>query len=226
MPMYLSDDNSCIPYNFPFYDYVNYLMSFFRSIRVKNYLRRWNNVFTMLDEQCALDMLQFQRNRYDFPTDYETYGFQFDVDAVSAVYIYNFDVENLKERAQHYEIKSYPTELLIRSAVYNNDESHSTHLTTPIILYPLRTNGYKFIVVDGNKRLTYAEKNRIEYIDAVVIDSIQRSDFFSAVDWAMLLCTEEVNNILANRPRYFSVISSVLNNKNFKSELNKYISQY
>lgn len=237
MPMDLPDSlddihAKAIPYDFPFDALIYCLMSQCSLDEHKNYFKRWSKIFADLDSICAKEMKLFEFKRAVFDTNsnkYETYNFEHDMPDISAVYRYNFDMEQIKIRAHNRNSISCSVELLNEIAWYTDKQSHDILIDLPIFLFPYHveisdSNVSDYLVVDGNKRLCYALKNNIQYIDAIIFDDVQRSDFITSIDWAMFTCMNDAVKLRSQDVHISWSDTGILNSSKFNAELKHLLS--
>lgn len=70
--------------------------------------------------------------------------------------------------------------------------------TSPIIMVPFLSGKYRWIVIDGNHRLTYKMKNNISQVDAILISEqsvIEKSVFPSGFDKFYYIMHNELNRM-------------------------------
>lgn len=117
-----------------------------------------------------------------------------------------FNIDNILKNIFYHPLRYNHSKLYLKKTSiidcisYTKESYERKHLQSkkPIILSPFyKLPAKKFVVIDGNHRLTAKLENNIEYINYIIYNPINKSDFCSLFDWAMYISFMEVNYIIS-----------------------------
>lgn len=154
------------------------------------YVRRWVHIFENIELLDRTDSDHFL-NRKNFGEFFQ-YGFSIE----DQVFYLHFNIETIKHSVlaepQPYPLQALPLSVFgtTRGFVqYTNEPYQMKNIptNTPIILCEFPIEDTRFIVIDGNHRVTSLIKKGEKNVDVVGCHPMNRKSFMSNVDWAMYL---------------------------------------
>lgn len=194
-------------YFFPYKEFVNNISDRFVSHKIKSYVQRWICIFELLEKNVDDDFNKFlsRYNTYQAKNKrYEYFQLSQNYDFVTGEYIFHFDVERIKNRLSKTNSKIYLTSRLKKSVYYDSDIilKSSEIKSHPIIIFPFLTSSREshiseYVVVDGNKYLTYRIVNHKLFSKAIFVPNVLYTDFVFLMDWALYLFLHETNTFLS-----------------------------
>lgn len=218
-------------YSFKFEQFIKYICTLFSNKYIKEYFTRWINILNELNCISILEYHQHMNTRADYEKNnrrYEMFTHEVYLNNSYIPYIFHYDIEQILSRIPQKKYNKMKTKELIEITRYDNSEllTKQQIKKSPIIIVPFADVDSYYLVIDGNKRLTYRVKKRKRITKYILLNDINKSDFILSCDWAMYFLYCEINKCLGFKKNFGE--SKVIEYLNSEGILNqqKFISDY
>lgn len=218
-------------YSFQFEQFIKYICSLFLEKDIKDYFFGWLKILNELDNISLLEYKRHMKIRSEYKKKnrrYEIFTHEVNLLGSDVPYIFHYDIEQISSRISFKNFKRMKTKELIKCARYDNSEllNKQQLKKSPIIIVPFVDVNRNYLVIDGNKRLTYRVQNHKMLTKFILLNDINNFDFIFSCDWAMYLLYYELDKCLVYKENIgeFKVVD-FLNSQGFLNQ-QKFISIY